>query len=180
MIEQGIEADKNHLTLLKKIDEFKDVLNIKKPETERLFGKLLTQHATVVNAHLDNRAEIIQAMIKYVLGKDADQGIQIFLNKKEILFNDYMTKVENLEAKKVKGNLTEFFALNNGYRNALNKELNPLEAYTLYQIRNTDMGKQNHDLREVLLKYEKYKKDFSDADKPVRKRLSEVLNESKK
>ena len=118
-------------------------------------------------------------MSRYVRIEDRNI-IDAKIQKHDDLYNDYLTKVEELgSGGSFKGKLTQFFNLTNAYRNAANRELNQVESIVQQNIKRTPLAKYPEVKKAINTDYVNYKKVFSEEDNKLRKRMSEVLNAPK-
>ena len=135
----------------------------------------------MVYLYFEQRTVWVEYMSRYLDDKNR-KDIQPKVDKKDQLFEDYLEKVEKLGDKEgdIKGKLTQFFNLTNGFRNAANKEVNQMESIIHENIRHGPLAR-NPDLKKsVNVDYVNAKKAFVEQDQKLRKRMSEILNAPKK
>lgn len=135
----------------------------------------------MVNISFEQRIFWIEEMSNFLDDRSRNE-LLTKADRKSKLFEDYLSKVEVLSDKEgdMRGKLTQFYNLTNAYRNACNRELNPLESEIQENIRRGPLA-NNRDLKKsVNIDYVQAKKAFSDQDQNLRKRMSEILNAPKK
>ena len=177
--------DKSHLLTLNVPDENKD-LNVTNSELAQEFLKILQVHSSVLRTSLDNRDNFLNYLSAFLSKEDKIQIKEITLIKEKV-DDAYMSKImelaETITAEKGidKRFLKEFFDTTNTYRNAVKKELVKMEKIVQKGIKQSNIYHEVPEFKKMLNSdYPKANKTFNDQDGYLKKRIIEILNESKK
>lgn len=147
------------------------------------FWGILDNQANILGKSFTIRELLLNDLRRFLSEEDQTKIDEILLRKEEVT-EDYVNKIDDLGRTKLsdglnKNNLKLFFNLTNEYRNSVRKELSKAEVIIQKGIKQSWVFKEPEFKKMVNIDYPQANKAFNDQDGYLKKKVSEILNESK-
>lgn len=171
-----------HLLGLKVLEENKEC-GVTDADLAKEFFKLLQIQTHMYTASVNHRDNFLNYFSNFLSKEDQIQIKEMTLIKERI-YNEYSVKLMELGTRYTvvdKHYLKEFFDLINIYREGVNKELLNMEKILQKGINKSNIYHQVPEFNKIVNSdYPQANKTFNEQDGYLKKRIAEVLNESKK
>ena len=177
--DQLTEINKQFAAQFKKATSDDVQLHLNNEEAKGHFIGLLLTHTTMLNKYFDNRLAWI-GMWSDSYSEELKDVFEKYKAIKDGNYDEFLTKIADLDEKDRSVAITMYFNNFNGYRNITNKALNKAEGLSHEYLKDFTPLLKDPRIRQIVNKdYGEAKKIFLEQDGYLRKKVSEVINQPK-